>query len=346
MPEAVLNPFCKDYGGNCDLRCICKLTSRGSCGNTINCKDQAVSGTLPTQIGLLSVKNHLFLSGNSISGTIPTTIATLLVSKKLELDGNLLSGTVPSELVAMASPSACSFVPSGTPLFACPHPSECASGTCSNNGCAIGGCQGATVDSQVGAMVVMTFNVDRATFEQQRNTYLANAAAYLGVSATRLSLEFEPEVGTDAAGSTTSARLTILPAMDEGGDTEPAAEDAAALLTASDRALLSTVLDVEVLEVKANGAALEATSQSEEEFPVAAVVVPIVGVIAALGGLACVYVMLRRKLSSLSTTPIVVMKGIHTNYYPSDVNKVPTMTKPTYAPATTVSGRERGYSTI
>ena len=122
-------------------------------------------------------------------------------------------------------------------------------------------------------------------------------------------------------------------------------EDAVALLTASDRALLSTVLDVEVLEVKANGAALEATSQSEDEFPVAAVVVPI-GVIAALGGLACVYVMLRRKLSSLSTKPIVVMKGIHTNYYPSDVNKVPTMTKPTYAPATTVSGRERGYSTI
>jgi len=29
------NPFCNDYGGSCDLECICDLTTTGSCDNTM-----------------------------------------------------------------------------------------------------------------------------------------------------------------------------------------------------------------------------------------------------------------------------------------------------------------------
>ena len=49
-------------------------------------------------------------------------------------------------------------------------------------------------------------------------------------------------------------------------------------------------------------------------------------------------------LSSMSR-PTVVVKDIYTTY-PSDVSKVPTMTKPSDSPATSGSGLERGYSAI
>ena len=35
LAVADANPFCNDYGTECNLACICGLTSRGSCGNTM-----------------------------------------------------------------------------------------------------------------------------------------------------------------------------------------------------------------------------------------------------------------------------------------------------------------------
>jgi hypothetical protein len=56
-------------------------------------------GTIPTDIGLLTVLNHLELSGNRLTGSIPTEIANLGETlTHLSLSHNNLSGTLPTEL--------------------------------------------------------------------------------------------------------------------------------------------------------------------------------------------------------------------------------------------------------
>ena len=76
---------------------FCDGTFRGS---TISLAGYSLSGTLPTQIGLLSLlSSHLILHANSISGTIPTEIGLLsqLISG-LSLGSNPFSGTIPTEI--------------------------------------------------------------------------------------------------------------------------------------------------------------------------------------------------------------------------------------------------------
>ena len=79
--EAV-NPFCTDDGKDCNLQCICALTSAGSCDSLKKCESSGIAGTLPTEIGLLSI-DELKLADNAISGTIPTEIGSAVVSKEL-----------------------------------------------------------------------------------------------------------------------------------------------------------------------------------------------------------------------------------------------------------------------
>ena len=145
--------------------------------------------------------------------------------------------------------------------------------------------------------VVLDLDIDLATFQQQRSTYLSKMAAFLGVSMSRLSLEPEAaEEGDDAESGATRFTLTILPApegADDAGVAEPTAEEAAAVMVGTDTEVLSAEFEVQV-----NSAALKEDSSEEKEedpFPVAAVVVS-VGVVAALGSLvaAVVYLRLRR----------------------------------------------------
>ena len=152
--------------------------------------------------------------------------------------------------------------------------------------------------------LVLDLDIDLATFQQQRSTYLLKMAAFLGVSMSRLSLEPESaEGGADAeSGTTTRFTLTILPApegaeadgTEDAGGAEPTAEEAAALMVSSDTEELSLTLGVQV-----NSAAMKEESSEEKKeedpFPVVAVVVP-VAVVAVLGGLvaAVVYLRLRR----------------------------------------------------
>lgn len=145
--------------------------------------------------------------------------------------------------------------------------------------------------------VVLDLDIDLATFQQQRSTYLTKVAAFLGVSLSRLSLEPEAaEEGADAESGATRFILTILPApegADDAGVAEPTAEEAAAVMVGTDTEVLSSEFEVQV-----NSAALKEDSSEEKEedpFPVAAVVVS-VGVVAALGSLvaAMVYLRLRR----------------------------------------------------
>ena len=152
--------------------------------------------------------------------------------------------------------------------------------------------------------LVLDLDIELATFQQQRSTYLLKMAAFLGVSMSRLSLEPEAtEGGADAeSGTTTRFTLTILPApegaegaegAEDAGGAEPTAEEAAALMVGADTEELSLSLGVQV-----NSAAMKEESSEEKKedpFPVVAVVVS-VGVVVALGGLvaAVVYLRLRR----------------------------------------------------
>ena len=151
--------------------------------------------------------------------------------------------------------------------------------------------------------LVLDLDIDLATFQQQRSTYLLKMAAFLGVSMSRLSLEPEAaEGGADVeSGTTTRFTLTILPApegaeaegAEDAGGAEPTAEEAAAVMVGADTEELSLSLGVQV-----NSAAMKEESSEEKKedpFPVVAVVVP-VAVVAVLGGLvaAVVYLRLRR----------------------------------------------------
>ena len=99
-----------------------------------------MSGTLPSEIGLLSVKNHLkFKDGGDISGTLPAEMANLFVDKFFYLQNNKLSGTVPSAFASSMQTQisghngqhGCDL--SGN-LFACDFPTA--------NGCDDGLCDG------------------------------------------------------------------------------------------------------------------------------------------------------------------------------------------------------------
>jgi len=57
-----------------------------------------LSGTLPTEIGLLTDLTDLYLSSNSMYGTIPTEIGQLVGLKSLWLTGNSMVGQLPSEV--------------------------------------------------------------------------------------------------------------------------------------------------------------------------------------------------------------------------------------------------------
>jgi len=60
-----------------------------------------LSGTIPTELGLLTNLANLDLDSNSLSGAIPSELSTITNVEYLYANNNLLKGTIPSQLGAL-----------------------------------------------------------------------------------------------------------------------------------------------------------------------------------------------------------------------------------------------------
>ncbi|KAF7813950.1 tyrosine-sulfated glycopeptide receptor 1 [Senna tora] len=61
-------------------------------------RNNSISGSIPTEIGLMKVLHQLDLSNNKFSGSIPVQISNLTNLERLDLSGNQLSGEIPASL--------------------------------------------------------------------------------------------------------------------------------------------------------------------------------------------------------------------------------------------------------
>ncbi|MBO1347337.1 MAG: putative Ig domain-containing protein [Hormoscilla sp. GUM202] len=64
----------------------------------VKMSDNALSGTIPSELGSLSELQTLELNDNDLSGTIPSELGELSNLSRLQLNDNDLSGTIPSKL--------------------------------------------------------------------------------------------------------------------------------------------------------------------------------------------------------------------------------------------------------
>lgn len=69
----------------------------------LNLRKNNLSGTIPSEIGMLSNLHSLSLSSNALSGTIPTEIGMLQQIEVLNLHNNKLTGVIPTELGMMTN---------------------------------------------------------------------------------------------------------------------------------------------------------------------------------------------------------------------------------------------------
>ena len=70
-----------------------KLTLARILRNTLD-----LSGSLPTEIGLLSAATEVYLGSNSLTGTLPTEVGLMTSLYYFGVSRNLITGTIPSEL--------------------------------------------------------------------------------------------------------------------------------------------------------------------------------------------------------------------------------------------------------
>jgi Leucine-rich repeat (LRR) protein len=72
----------------------------------IDLQSNGLTGTIPTELGLLTGLMNLELPFNELTGTIPTELGLLTALTFLDLEVNALTGIIPSEL-GMLIPSTC-----------------------------------------------------------------------------------------------------------------------------------------------------------------------------------------------------------------------------------------------
>jgi len=70
---------------------------------TLNLNGNQLSGTIPTELAMMTKLTSLDLRSNQIKGTIPTELATMMNLEYLSLNGNQLNGTIPTELALMTN---------------------------------------------------------------------------------------------------------------------------------------------------------------------------------------------------------------------------------------------------
>jgi Leucine-rich repeat (LRR) protein len=69
----------------------------------LNLSSNSLTGTIPSEVGLLTKLTSLDLSENSLKGTIPSQIALMSNLAELYLYNNNLTGTIPSQLALMSN---------------------------------------------------------------------------------------------------------------------------------------------------------------------------------------------------------------------------------------------------
>jgi Leucine-rich repeat (LRR) protein len=74
------------------------VTCSGGHVSTLYLPRNSLTGSIPTELGLLGNLMGLNLSGNSLTGTIPTELRLLSNLTWLSLDNNSLTGSIPTEL--------------------------------------------------------------------------------------------------------------------------------------------------------------------------------------------------------------------------------------------------------
>ncbi|WP_423917428.1 Ig-like domain-containing protein [Candidatus Poriferisodalis sp.] len=70
---------------------------------TLELPSNALSGSIPTELGDLTNLRYLRLSGNELSGLIPTQIGNLTDLRTLWLHGNQLSGSIPTQIGSLSN---------------------------------------------------------------------------------------------------------------------------------------------------------------------------------------------------------------------------------------------------
>lgn len=71
--------------------------------NVLNLADRGLTGSIPTEIGLMTNLKELYLYYNSLTSTIPTEVGLLTVLEVLHLGGNSLHFSIPTEIGLLAS---------------------------------------------------------------------------------------------------------------------------------------------------------------------------------------------------------------------------------------------------
>ncbi|MFL2983510.1 MAG: leucine-rich repeat domain-containing protein [Candidatus Neomarinimicrobiota bacterium] len=69
----------------------------------LNLSANNLSGSIPLELGNLINLNYLYLQNNNLSGSIPSTLGGLVNLKRLKLYSNQLTGNIPMELYALDS---------------------------------------------------------------------------------------------------------------------------------------------------------------------------------------------------------------------------------------------------
>lgn len=72
---------------------------------TFSATDCSLSGSIPSEMGLLSNARKVWLSGNNISGRVPTEIGKLKKLQLFEVHDNTLSGRMPVPVCNLVVPS-------------------------------------------------------------------------------------------------------------------------------------------------------------------------------------------------------------------------------------------------
>lgn len=72
---------------------------------TFSATDCSLSGSLPTEMGLLTNARKVWLSGNSITGRIPSEMGRLKKLEVLEVHDNTLQGRMPIAVCNLVVPS-------------------------------------------------------------------------------------------------------------------------------------------------------------------------------------------------------------------------------------------------
>ncbi|KAK3237579.1 hypothetical protein CYMTET_52358 [Cymbomonas tetramitiformis] len=60
--------------------------------------DNSITGPLPTELGLLTSLQDLYLNDNSITGPLPTELGLLTSLQDLDVGDNSITGRLPTEL--------------------------------------------------------------------------------------------------------------------------------------------------------------------------------------------------------------------------------------------------------